>query len=536
MKTYSLKDTGGLLVATLFAMARLSAAHSWPEEIRRIAPNGTLVGPVGYSRANNQYQLIHGLDSALLYMPERAVLTDASYNQASPMPKAAPGDWVAIQYNENGHVSLPESPILNRVSPVNRGTIYLYGTTNNNLADVRFADVHLKWTADGTGGDKKGRLLATRHFDDGQCREPVADATGDPAGIKAFRQANFKIPDIMGGRLMCQSDIKLPDDLKIGQVYTIIWVWDWPQTRERGVAVSPYTFIEENKDAIVSVPEIYTGVVDIKIVDPCDESLGEVKGPGCKGVGKTDVQFVETDFSKAAIRAQMANLFMVKVPQKGKAAKAGVDYNEADIPMAGLIGRTDRPNPIPYDIQARNMARQKSMAVAVGGNINAPSATQTASPHTGGGSVSASSSTAPASTASSATQTGSPPAGGVFLSASYSTAPAPAASSAPISSASQASNSAPTSIPVTVSQESSVSAPVSTNSPTEGSGHNPVAGNTKFVMVTQTITMPASTVYVTETTQTAIMTATIYETAYNQTTSAPKFRRGKGQWGFVGRN
>ncbi|KAK3354238.1 hypothetical protein B0H65DRAFT_418235 [Neurospora tetraspora] len=531
MKTYSLKDTGGLLVAALFAMVRLSAGHSWPEQVRRIAPNGTMVGPVGYSRAyqtgDNQYQLIHGLDSALLYMPERAVLTDQSYNVNYAMPKAAPGDWVAIQYNENGHVSLPESPQLNRVSPVNRGTIYLYGTTNNNLADVRFADVHLKWTADGTGGDKKGRLLATRHYDDGQCREPLNPATGDPAGIKAFRQANFKIPDIMGGRLMCQSDIKLPADLKIGQVYTIIWVWDWPQTRERGVAVSPYTFIEENKDAIVSVPEIYTGVVDINIVDPCDESLGEVKGPGCKGGGKTDVQFVETDFSKAAIRAQMANLFMVKVPQKGKAAKAGVDYNEADIPMAGLIGRTDRPNPIPYDIQARNMARQKSLFVQVGGSVNAPSA----SSHTGGGSVSASS-----STASSATQTGSPPAGGVFLSASSSTAPAPAASSAPVSSASQASNSAPTSIPATVSQESSVSAPVSTNNPTEGNGQNPIAGNTKFVMVTQTITMPASTVYVTETTQIAIMTATIYETAYNQTTSAPKFRRGKGQWGFVGRN
>ncbi|EGO53046.1 hypothetical protein NEUTE1DRAFT_150451 [Neurospora tetrasperma FGSC 2508] len=495
MKTFSLKDTRGLLVAALFAMAQLSAGHSWPEQVRRIAPNGTLVGPLGYSRAykpgDNQYMLLDKLDSALLYFPDRAVLTDQSYNVDYAMPKAAPGDWVAVQYNENGHVSLAEAPNIGRNSPVNRGTIYLYGTTNNDLADVRFADVHLKWTADGTGGDKKGRLLATRHFDDGQCREPVDKTSGDPTGIKAFRRANYKIPPTMGDRLM---------------LYTIIWVWDWPQTHKRGVAVSPYTFIEEYKDPIVSVPEIYTGVVDIEIVNPCDESLGEVKGPGCKKGGESDVQFVETDSSKAAIRSQMANLFMVKVPQKGKAAKAGVDYNEADIPMAGLIGVEVVPIPISNDIQARNMARQKSMAV--GGNLNAPSATQS----------------------------GSPLAGGVFLSASSSTAPTPSASSTPVSSASEASNSAPTSIPATVSHQSSVSAPASTNIPTEKSGQIPVAGNTKFVKVTQTITIPASTVYVTETTQTAIMTATIHETAYNQTTSVARFRRGRGQWGFVSRN
>ncbi|KAK1781046.1 hypothetical protein QBC45DRAFT_322234 [Copromyces sp. CBS 386.78] len=512
MKTYSLKTTRGLLVAALFAMAQLSAGHSWPEQVMRIAPNGTLVGPVGASRGlldgDNQYQLIHGLDSALLYMPARAVLTDKSYNEKYPMPKAAPGDWVAIQYQENGHVSLPESPQILRISPVNRGTIYLYGTTTNNLEDVRFADVHLKWTADGTGGDKKGRLLATRHYDDGQCREPVDPRTGDPAGTKAFRQANFKIPS--GDRLICQSDIKLPDDLPIGQVYTIIWVWDWPQTKERGVAVSPYTFAEQDKDTIVGLPEIYTAVVDIKIVDPCDESLGAVKGPGCKGAGKTDVQFVETDFSKAAIRAQMANLFMVKVPEKGKAAKAGVDYNEADIPMAGLIGLKDLVIPIPDSIQGRNMARYKNLDV--GGNVDAPSATQPETSHTG---------------------RGLPAGGGIFLT---STAPAPAASSASVSSASQASTSAPTSIPATASQVSSVSAPDSTNKLTTGSGQNLVAGTTKILYVTQTISMPATTIYVTETTTTVAATATIYETAYNQTTSAPKFRRGKGQWGFVGRS
>lgn len=544
MKIYSLKETGSLLAAALLAMARLSAGHSWPEEVRRIAPNGTLVGPVGYSRAlgngDNQYQLIHKLDSALLFIPEKAKLTEKSYSDARPMAKAAPGDWVAIQYNENGHVSLPESPKIDRISPVNRGTIYLYGTTNNNLDKVRFADVHLKWTADGTGGDKKGRLLATRHYDDGQCREPVASDTGDPGGIKAFRQANFPL-STRGDRLFCQSDIKLPDNLKIGDVYTVIWVWDWPQTWERGVAVSPYTFVEEGKkDPFVSTPEIYTGLVDFMIVDPCDENLGEVKGPGCKEGGKTDAQFVETDFLKAAIRAQMANLFMVKVPQKGKAAKAGVDYNEDDIPMAGLIGRKDRPNPIPQDIQSRNMARQKNMVVHVGSNAHDPPASQTASASTGGGSASAPSSTAPAPTTSSATQPGSPPAGGVFVPVMSSTAPAPAASSAPVSSASQASTSVPTSIPATVSQGSSVSAaPANTNNPSKGNGQNIVAEQTKYVWVTETTQMPVATIFVTATTteiDTMTTTVAVPNTAYNQTGSAPKFRRGKGQWGFVNRN
>ncbi|KAK3396404.1 hypothetical protein B0T20DRAFT_358184 [Sordaria brevicollis] len=521
MKTYSLKDTGRLLAAALLAIAPLSEAHSWPEEVRRIAPNGTLVGPVGYSRGlgdgENQYMLIHNLDSALLYMPQRAKLTKQSYKDTQPMAKAAPGDWVAIQYNENGHVSLSESPIIDRISPMNRGTIYLYGTNNHNLEKVRFADVHLKWTADGTGGDKKGRLLATRHYDDGQCREPEdTRSTKDPGGIKAFRQANFPLSN-GGNRLFCQSDIKLPDDLKIGEVYTVIWVWDWPQTFERGLAISPYTFVEEGKkDPFVNTPEIYTGVVDFMIVDPCDESLGEVKGPGCKEGGKTDVEFVETDFLKAAIRAQMANLFMVKVPEKGKAAKAGVDYHEEDIPMAGLIGMKERPpNPIPQDIQSRNMGRQKNMV------------------------------------SSSATQPGSPPFGGVFVTVTSSTALAPAASSAPVSSASQASTSVPTSTSATVSQGSTASAPAGTDNPSRPNGHNVDTDQTKTVWITETTQMPVATIFVTAiTTEVDTMTVTatttavdtmtttvaVSNTALNETGSAPKFRRGKGQWGFVNRN
>ncbi|CCC08504.1 hypothetical protein SMACR_05749 [Sordaria macrospora] len=544
MKTYSLKDTRGLLVAALFAVAQLSAGHSWPEETQRIAPNGTFVGSLGYPRKwifddknkdqRNEYQVnAQGIQVELapIVKQEKLAFTPETYSPGfMPMLNAAPGDWVAIKYNENGHVSLPET-LTDKIKPINRGTIYLYGTNINDLTDVKFGDVHGKWTPDGTGGNKKGRLLATRHYDDGQCYEFYNDVTRDPEGIKGFRNTTFPVPaQGPSSKLMCQSDIKLPDDIPIGQVYTILWVWDWPLMKERGVAVAPPTF---PTDPSVSTVEIYTGIVDIKIVDHCDASLGEVKGPGCsKGGGKDLVQFEpNTNWTQVAIRKQMENLFMVKMPDSGKPMKDGVNYNSSDIPFFDLVGVQDVPFPLPKEWMIKALNRHNEGGPA-GATATAPSATQPASSHTGGGLVGASSSTAPAPT-SSATQTGGPPAGGgIFLT---SAAPAPA-TSAPALSASQASTSAPTSILATASQVFSVSAPASINKPTGGSGQNLVAGNTKFVIVTQTISMPATTVYITETTTTTAATATIYETAHNQTTSAPKFRRGKGQWGFVSRN
>lgn len=524
MKPYSLKDTPGLLVAALFSIAQLSAGHSWPESARRIGPDGTFVGDIGFprfwdnvTRDTNMYKVEFPNNTTPLVEPRHAVINKESNNATIPMLKASPGDWVAVRYLENGHVSLAETLLKEgKKKPINRGTIYLYGTKENDLSNFRLMDVHQKWTPEGTGGDKKGRLLATRHYDDGQCFEVIGE-TGDPEGIKAFRNANFPNPV---NQIPCQSDIKLPDDLPIGKPYTVLWVWDWPLLNQVGVAVPPPTFPKDPK--LIGATEIYVGIVDIMIVDPCDASLGEVKGSKCaQGGPKEGVQFVQNipDFSQVAIRRQMENLFMVKLPEQGTEMKDGINYNISDIPFIELIDKQQPPFPLPNEWQTN--AKNRLLRAGSSGN-------------TGGGSGGASSSAAPAPTASAIPTAGPPPGGGgAFLSAS-SAAPPPAASSAPVASASQASAPAPvpTSIPATASQVSSASAPASTNKPTGESSPQDI----KILYVTQTISVPVTTVYVTDTVTTLVATATVYESAANQTASAaPKFRRGKGQWGFVGR-
>jgi hypothetical protein len=84
------------------------------------------------------------------------------------MLEAAPGDYIAIMHLENGHTTLPHNQ---PNKPRNRGTIYFYGTTQPKEQEKLF-DVHLLWNKQGTGGDKRGKLLATRNYDDGQCYQP----------------------------------------------------------------------------------------------------------------------------------------------------------------------------------------------------------------------------------------------------------------------------------------------------------------------------------------------------------------------------
>jgi hypothetical protein len=44
------------------------------------------------------------------------------------------------------------------LTPVNRGTGYIYGTYETDLSHVNLMDALLKWTTDGQGGNGKGKL------------------------------------------------------------------------------------------------------------------------------------------------------------------------------------------------------------------------------------------------------------------------------------------------------------------------------------------------------------------------------------------
>ncbi|KAI6425725.1 hypothetical protein MCOR21_007076 [Pyricularia oryzae] len=162
---------------TLYILTSLVICHSWVEQVMRIALNGTIVGPVGYmrgyfgrndpgfvDRANTYLLPPNGrskgviLNSDGICSPSQKI---GNYSPKYPMLSAAPGDFIALRYQENGHVSLPGNGPL---KPENRGTIYVYGTSEPD-DNHKLLDIYRKWTA----GRDKGRLIATRPFNDGQC-------------------------------------------------------------------------------------------------------------------------------------------------------------------------------------------------------------------------------------------------------------------------------------------------------------------------------------------------------------------------------
>ncbi|KAJ5550916.1 hypothetical protein N7535_001146 [Penicillium sp. DV-2018c] len=213
------------------------SAHSWVEQLTVIAPNGTFVGEPGYARGN--YKRIperNNVDDFMTYtIPPtgRANVTQilpsdnlCMKDQRTPTQiegdrlRASPGAAIALRYQENGHVTSPATQV---GKPPNRGTVYVYGTTNPK-EDEKLLEVHKVWTADGTGGDGRGVLLATQDYDDGRCYQ-ISNTK-----ISMDRQAKFphEANQLMGANLWCQTDIQLPSDVPVGKPYTLYWVWDWP--------------------------------------------------------------------------------------------------------------------------------------------------------------------------------------------------------------------------------------------------------------------------------------------------------------------
>lgn len=264
--------------AALAALALLvtpAIAHSWVEELDVIDPkSGTFTGTPGYCR-NNTKRTAPGFSDPLMVhilptqgQPEieqrdtnpATDITGVNHNDpmckhsqqtayqadGSPRLQAAPGALVSLRYAENGHVTLPNNQ---PGKPPNRGTVYVYGTTQPKSPEL-FLDVFGQWNADGTGGDGRGRLLVTQPYDDGRCYQV------NGANISTSRQAQYPhTPDkLTGSDLFCQNNIALPTDIPTGKPYTIYWVWDWPT--------------EPNVDPNLpkGKAELYTTCMDVDIV------------------------------------------------------------------------------------------------------------------------------------------------------------------------------------------------------------------------------------------------------------------------------
>lgn len=295
------------------------AAHSWIEVAYKIdAASRKFFGAPGYPRGGSFRRLSaeNGLtDQEYIHrIPEDGKYTGQENINKRPIEanrpdetlEAAPGDYIAIMHLENGHVSYKQDG-----RPLNSGTIYIYGTDKPKDEDKLF-DIHLVWNEDGTGGDGRGRLLATRNYDDGQCYEGNANSEVAMARSKA----NNATPQ---DTLACQSNIQLPEDLKPGSTYTIYWYWDWPilnqgsidmEGTKKGLFPWMGTFMEGHKDprgfteAALMTNESYSSTLDVKIVEKSAYSSQPAQNVA---TGNSPVY-------NMAIKEQMENQFDVQVP------------------------------------------------------------------------------------------------------------------------------------------------------------------------------------------------------------------------------
>ena len=261
-----------------------------------VAPNGTMVGQPGFPRGNVLRSTQGFGDPAMVNLipyegsqrrPNdirandlmcKSTQTSQTQTDGSPRLQAPAGAAIALRYQENGHVTLPQNQ---PGKPDNRGTVYVYGTTQPSPDDA-FLAIHRQWTADGKGGDGRGVLLSTQNFDDGQCYQ----VNGGSISQQRQKQFSHTASPTMGGDLWCQQDIALPADLPANRQMTLYWVWDWPTMP--GTAGFP-----DGKQ------EIYTTCMDIDIVD----------SSSVEPVSKGSVNYQQgQDLNNAAISSQMADI------------------------------------------------------------------------------------------------------------------------------------------------------------------------------------------------------------------------------------
>ncbi|KFY26180.1 hypothetical protein V491_01409 [Pseudogymnoascus sp. VKM F-3775] len=253
-------------ITRCFAFLQLAStvrAHSWVEQLSVISSEGTFIGTPGYPRGNflrtapgfSDSQMVNlippngrAAGNIIFATDLMCGSTQSKGNQTpnSPALIASPGDMIALRYQENGHVT---EPFNQPGKPENRGTVYIYGTSEASDSDTLLS-IHSVWNSEGTGGDQRGKLLSTQNFDDGQCYQI------NTSKISEARQENFPhtADPIMGADLWCQVDITIPSSIAARGIYTLYWVWDWP------TAVSTVG----QPSGLV---EIYTTCIDINLVE-----------------------------------------------------------------------------------------------------------------------------------------------------------------------------------------------------------------------------------------------------------------------------
>jgi hypothetical protein len=263
-----------VLLAAAFATFGLipgATGHSWVEQLRNINDKGQYVGDFGYPRGmiaktdpgyNGEamlWLLPEATEKTVPWIGENSILCHPNQRKPEqskdsyPRLKTAPGQFIAMRYTENGHVSIPNDAT-NKPKPEKGGTVFIYGTTEPK-EDEKLVNV-LQWTKDGQGGNKGGVLLATNNYDDGRCYERSAQQVSQD---RQKADPNFIMGQVSDGPgnadLRCESNVALPKDAAPGKPYTFYWVWQW------NTAPGKDPTLPTGKD------QYYTTCIDVDVVD-----------------------------------------------------------------------------------------------------------------------------------------------------------------------------------------------------------------------------------------------------------------------------
>lgn len=256
-----------LVLSVLFSVA---STHSWIEQLSNIGSGGAYFSEYGYPRAfvekgiagfdqnANKWQLpISGQfltpSDPLCHPAQRDPYQSSNY----PRLRSAPGTIVAMRYAEGGHVTIVGGGRDLWGKPKLGGTVFVFGTKQPNKEQT--LEAVLEWTRDGSGGDRRGRLLTSQNFDDGRCYEDNNSPLADMRRLQT--SASLSKPEESVKELLCETDVQLPPDLEVGKPYTLYWVWQWPTAPHKDPK------IPGGKD------EYYTSCMDVDIVENIPAAL-----------------------------------------------------------------------------------------------------------------------------------------------------------------------------------------------------------------------------------------------------------------------
>ncbi|KAF2186773.1 hypothetical protein K469DRAFT_479509, partial [Zopfia rhizophila CBS 207.26] len=256
-------------VSIALLAAPLALGHSWIEQLVNINDDGKYVGAFGYPRGfvqrtdpefngESDKYMLPPIEQQPPYINSSNLLchpAQRTQKQAGNYPRlqATPGGFMAMRYYENGHVTFPRDDNTNLGKPEHAGTIFIYGTTKPK-DDEKIFDI-LQWNQDGSGGDKRGKLLAMNDYDDGRCFQVNAMPKSAERQKQTPNYAQGQLDGPGNFELMCETNVALPKDAATGKPYTIYWVWQWPTLP----GIDPN--IPKGKD------EYYTTCIDVDVVD-----------------------------------------------------------------------------------------------------------------------------------------------------------------------------------------------------------------------------------------------------------------------------